>query len=178
LQDPNRFSAPALSPEDEARRQTFLKALDEVQMTACSRCKERWFDMKLKEGVCHRCERHDADNRRRGGVYLWSAENDMDPGEVDASLPVLTQTEEMLIARVHVYVEVRQIRGAQYRYTGNVVNFHRKSSALFARLPQLPENIDVLILNHRIQTPAIAYSANSHAITVFDVDVFCSGYAI
>ena len=41
LQDPNRFSAPALSPEDEARRQKFLKALDEVQMTTCSRCKER-----------------------------------------------------------------------------------------------------------------------------------------
>lgn len=146
LQDPNHFSLPALSPEDEARRQEFLKALDEVQMTTCSRCKERWFDMKLKESVCHRCERHDSDNRRNGVVFLWSAENDMDPGEVDAALPVLTQTEEMLIARVHVYVEVRQIRGAQYRYTGNVVNFYRKSSALFAKLPQLPENIDVLIL--------------------------------
>src|SRR5579871_744471 len=79
LQDPNRFNLPALSPEDEARRQAFLKALDEVQMTTCSRCKERWFDMKLKENVCHRCERHDSDNQRNGGVFLWSAENDMDP---------------------------------------------------------------------------------------------------
>jgi len=57
--------------------------------------------------VCHRCERHDAENRRNGGVFLLSAENDMDPGEVDAALPVLTQTEEMLIARVHVYGPVR-----------------------------------------------------------------------
>ena len=56
---------------------------------------------------------------------LFSKENLMDPGSVAEHLLALTQVEEMLIARVHVYVEARQIRGQQYKYTGHVVNFLR-----------------------------------------------------
>jgi len=44
------------------------------------------------------------------------------PGDVPTELSTLTQIEEMLIARVHVYVEIQQIRGQQYRYSGSVLS--------------------------------------------------------
>jgi len=34
--------------------------------------------------------------------FLMSAENEMDPGELPAHLPELSQVEEMVIARSHV----------------------------------------------------------------------------
>lgn len=37
----------------------------------------------------------------------------MDPGDAP-DLPELTEIEEQLIARVHVAVQVRQVRGQQY----------------------------------------------------------------
>ena len=86
--------------------------------------------MDLKDNVCGCCRRVDK-SRDDNAPFLYSAANDMDPGDVPTSLPVLTQVEEMLIAPVHVYVVVRQIRGQQYKYTGNVVIFHRKTSKLY-----------------------------------------------
>lgn len=47
------------------------------------------------------------------------AGNNLDFGEVPGNLPDLTMVEEMLIARVHVHVEVLQVRGAQYKYHAN-----------------------------------------------------------
>ena len=67
--------------------------------------------MDLKDNVCGCCRRADK-SRDDNAPFLYSATNDMDPGDDDVpmSLSVLTQVEEMLIAPVHVYVEVRQIR--------------------------------------------------------------------
>jgi hypothetical protein len=48
--------------------------------------------------------------------FLYSGANEMDPGPMPPSLEQLTQIEEMLIARVHCFVEVRQVRGVQYKY--------------------------------------------------------------
>jgi hypothetical protein len=44
--------------------------------------------MKLKDGICHTCPLKD-----KGGLtlYLFLAENNMDPGIVPAHLPALTQ---------------------------------------------------------------------------------------
>jgi hypothetical protein len=42
---------------------------------------------------------------------LFSKENIMDPSDVLGHLLVLTQVEEMLIARVHMFLKVGQIRG-------------------------------------------------------------------
>ena len=41
-----------------------------------------------------------------------SDDNDMDPGEVPAHLPALSQVEEMLTARVHLHLEAKRIRGS------------------------------------------------------------------
>ncbi len=50
-----------------------------------------------------------------------SAENSLDLGDVPAHLEPLTQMEEMLIAGVHVHVQVFSICGAQFKYRGHVI---------------------------------------------------------
>jgi hypothetical protein len=95
---------PGYLPSDQWQWiQGFHKAMAAVEMETCSRCKERWFSMDLKDNVCHSCFLRDKRNRT---PFLMSAENDMDPGELLAHLPELTQVEEMIIARSHVQMLV------------------------------------------------------------------------
>ena len=47
----------------------------------------------------------------------------MDPGKVPEELQGLTEIEEMLIARVFPVMSVYKLRGGQYGYHGNVINF-------------------------------------------------------
>lgn len=76
-------------------------------MEYCPRCREQWFDVRLsKDGICTRYERLDG-KKEAAEPYLFSFENDLDPGDIDHDLPVLTSIEEMLIAQVHVFIEVR-----------------------------------------------------------------------
>jgi uncharacterized protein DUF6570 len=60
---------------------------------------------------------------------LLSDANEMDPGEVPEHLPALSQVEEMLIARVHLHLEAKRIRGLQYQYTGHTVCFMISSAS-------------------------------------------------
>lgn len=96
--------------------QRFNTAMEEVKMETCLRCKEQWFAMDLKGQVCHGCFLRD---KRNQSPFLMSAENNMDPGELPAYLPALTQVEEMIIARSHVQIMVHRYRGHQYHYTGH-----------------------------------------------------------
>jgi len=84
--------------------------------------------MGISKGICIRCRRRDK-NKAEDEPELFSKENLMDPGSVPEHLLALTQVEEMLIARVHVFIEVRQVRGQQYKYTGHVINFLRDVEA-------------------------------------------------
>ncbi|KAF7137062.1 hypothetical protein CNMCM5793_006913 [Aspergillus hiratsukae] len=61
-------------------------------------------------------------------------------------LPELSQIEEMLIARVHVLVQVNRIRGQQFKYKGHIVNFMRNTARVFNRLPLLPSDLEVILL--------------------------------
>ena len=55
--------------------------------------------MDLKDKVCHACFLRDKGKKT---PFLMSAENEMDPGDIPAYLPELTQVEEMIIARSHM----------------------------------------------------------------------------
>jgi hypothetical protein len=53
---PIQPQAPGFLPADQwASIQSFNRAMEQVKMESCSRCRERWFDMDLKSDVCHRC---------------------------------------------------------------------------------------------------------------------------
>ncbi|KAH0829905.1 hypothetical protein AYO21_09263 [Fonsecaea monophora] len=45
--------------------------------------------------------------------FLYGTKNNIDPGLGHPGLAVLSQTEEILITRIHVTIEVRPVRGAQ-----------------------------------------------------------------
>ena len=70
----------------------------------------------------------------------------MDPGAVSEHLPTLTEVEEMIIARVHVHLQVARVRGQQYRYTGHVVCFGQNTPKTWKQLPLLPAELDILIV--------------------------------
>ena len=116
----------AMSAAHWARVESFRQALYGEVKECCSQCHEEWFNMQLnRDNVCHRCQLKDKDKE----PPLLSDANEMDPGEVPQHLPALSQVEEMLIARVHLHLEAKRIRGLQYQYTGHTVCFMISSAS-------------------------------------------------
>ena len=83
----------------DAQKQ-FLRRTEDMQLTYCSVCKERWFDTKISNGKCKNCNK-------------FSFANDMDPFPhicpYPFHLPKLTMNEEMLIAKAHVIMAVYRL---------------------------------------------------------------------
>ena len=94
------------------------------------------------DGVCLNCRKQDSGEE----VHLFSAANNTLPDEMPTGLPELTQVEEILISRVHVFLEVRLGRGQQYRYQGHVVHFLRDIGRVYDQLPLLPAELDIILL--------------------------------
>jgi ATP-dependent DNA helicase PIF1 len=111
--------------------------------------------MGLKDGVCTACQRQDR-NLDKDAPYLLSAANDMDPMPHPRDLPVdhpfyedlpeLSQVEEMLIARVHCFIEVRQVRGVQYKYRGHICNFLCNTPKVYDQLALKVSDLDIIII--------------------------------
>ena len=140
------LSSPAITAEDWRLLQQFNKKLDREVLAYCTSCKEKWFDMRLSEGVCIACRARDRGDSVPQEIPFFSAENHLDFGDVPDFLPPLTQVEEQLIARVHVHVDICLFRGQQYKYKGHVINFLRDVGRIYSQLPLLPKDLDIIIL--------------------------------
>ena len=126
-----------------AQVKSLRQALYDEAKEYCSQCHEEWIIIQLnRDTVCHRCELKDKDKE----PPLFSDDNEMDPGEVPEHLPALSQVEEMLIARVHLHLEAKRIRGLQYQYTSHTVCFMNDSTKLYDTLPLLPRHLDLFLL--------------------------------
>lgn len=140
------LDACALTDHDKATLREFWTKLDNDQMEYCTRCRECWFQMEIDyDGICSRCYRKD-EKRGPDEPYFFSAENQLDFGPVSARLPELTPTEESLIARVHVHVNIMLVRGQQYKYRGHVVHFLREVGLVYNQLPLLPRELNTMLL--------------------------------
>ena len=139
------LSGPALTDEDDQLLRAFNKALEEDIMEYCSRCHEKWFGMSLREGICTRCINRDKD-RQDGQPFLMSRENHSLVPEAPTHLPALTDVEEILIARIKVAIQVWLVKGAQWKYTGHVVNFMRDTGKIYRKLPTLPKDADIVLI--------------------------------
>jgi hypothetical protein len=117
--------------------------MEQVKMESCSRCKERWFSLNLKDETCHACFLWDKGNKT---PFLMSADNEMDPREIPAYLPELTQVEEMIIAWSHVQIMVHRYYGHQYHYLGHCVSFMQNTMKIVDMLPNLPSELDIMVL--------------------------------
>ena len=129
----------AVSEEHWEYIRNFYDSLNQLKREECVRCNEKWFDMKLFEGVCDRCVRVHQSNK----PYLFTPENNADVGFVPEHLPQLTDFEEMLIARVHVHLQVWQVKGQQYKYKSHIVNFMQNTPKVYDKLPLLPAELNV-----------------------------------
>jgi len=74
-------------------------------------------------GIYKACIR-DADSLNNLTLFpLFGESNELNPGPVPGFLSILTAVEELLIARVYVYLQVVRVRGQQYCYIGHVCCF-------------------------------------------------------
>ena len=125
--------------------ETFQIGLDWAD---CSECLERFPGLQTKLGVCTRCRKYD-DKK----VNPFTSENNMDPKEVPFELKDLSMVEEQLIAMVHPVISVYRIRGQQYGYSGQVINFPQQVSDIAQKLPRpISELSSVLIVRRQNAT--------------------------
>jgi hypothetical protein len=138
---------PALSDKDLARITKFYQELDKLTIETCNICHRSWFRLHVYRNECSNCRN---DRVKYGGegnyIPLFGSLNNLDPGPMPPNLPVLTAIEEMLLARVHVFMEIRQHRGVQYKYRGHICHFTVNVGKVFNRLPLLPQDLDIIIL--------------------------------
>jgi hypothetical protein len=78
--------------------------------------------MGLSNGVCDTYLKRDR-NLQEGEPFLFSKENNLDPGVAPGCLRDLTQMEEIIIVKAHCHIIMKRVRGHQYHYTGHVVCF-------------------------------------------------------
>ncbi|CAG8581859.1 15995_t:CDS:2, partial [Gigaspora rosea] len=83
---------------------------------------------------------------RRKKKEKFSVDNNMDPGEVPQELKGLTNVEKMLIAQVFPIISVFNLRGGQYAYHRNIINFPQDLQEFVTRLPSNPSTLDFLIV--------------------------------
>ena len=101
---------------DWERIKKFRSILQAEYMEACSYCKERWFQIGLATegdniGV-YKAYIKDVDSLKNPTLpFLFSKSNELNPGPVPSFLPILTAVEELLIARIYIYLQVMRVRG-------------------------------------------------------------------
>jgi len=92
----------AISEDDRKLIQNFHNELSKVTMDECGSCREKWFGMDVKDGICGRCSEVKRAER-------FCGLNHMDPGPSIQQLArdngmkvpeVLSQVEEMMISPV------------------------------------------------------------------------------
>jgi hypothetical protein len=141
------LNQPAIPATDTQRISDFYHNLSLLQLEYCATCHRKWFDLQVIQAECKNCRQDRLLHRgQQPYIPLFSAANNLDPGEVPPELPTLTYIEEMLIARVHIFMEVRQHRGVQYKYKGHICHFVSNVGKVYSRLPLLPQDLDILIL--------------------------------
>ena len=70
----------------------------------------------------------------------------MNPGKQPPVLSILTQVEEMLIARVNPILQVTHACGGQYKYSGHTISFPQDIVSIPKTLPRRIEELDILIV--------------------------------
>ena len=70
----------------------------------------------------------------------------MDLGEKPHILRVLTQVEEILIARVNLILQVTHARGGKYKYSGHKISFPQDIYTVAQILPRHVEDLEFLIV--------------------------------
>ena len=107
--------------------------------------------MSMSKKMCRRCFTEKKHPKK------FSADNNMDPGDVPDELKGLTEIEEMLIAQVFIVMTVYRLRGGQTGYRGNIINFPQDIKEFTKRLPRHPSTLDVLVIRRQSANDSTAF---------------------
>ena len=123
-QDITAIEAPVESPlpvsaVDWQRIEIFREKLQQEAMEMYSCCNKWWFQMHLATqgddiSVYKACIRDAKSLKYLSKPFLFSNANNMDLGTVSKHLPTLTEVKEMIIACIHIHLQVAQVRRQQY----------------------------------------------------------------
>ncbi|KAK3917404.1 ATP-dependent DNA helicase RRM3 [Frankliniella fusca] len=116
----------SVTPNYDGYQQKFEDHMKSGVWSTCEQCKERFL---------HRGKRKKKCIHKSDVCKSLSCENGMDPGTVPDVLSGLTYVEEQLIARIHPVVSLFKIKGHQFGYSGNVINFPQKVENFAKVLP-------------------------------------------
>ncbi|RGB39303.1 hypothetical protein C1646_754740 [Rhizophagus diaphanus] len=130
----------------------------------CPMCNKQFPSIEIISGQCRRCY-YD-----KNTVKKFSADNNMDSGDLPEELCDFTEIEKMLIARIFSIISVYYLCGGQYVYCSNIINFSQNMKEFALQLPQNPSSLDVLIVRHK--------SANSLIYKNFTVCYIKVAYAL
>jgi hypothetical protein len=113
-------------------------------------------------------------------IMVWTGQQPR-PGCRAHHLPELNDVEEMLIARAHVHVQVRQIRGQQYQYSGHTVCFKQNTQKICNKLPLVLKDLNIIPLKPAsgqaseiwAKARVVVYAQKWHTWDQFNVWVPC-----
>ena len=96
----------------------------------------------------------------RYSKYLskFSAENFMDPSAIPIKLSPLTDLEKILIARIHPIMFVYRVKGQQYKYCSNVINFAQDVNFIAGVLPYNLADLSAILIINRSRSHANEYA--------------------
>ncbi|KAK3920379.1 ATP-dependent DNA helicase [Frankliniella fusca] len=111
-----------------------------MKVEFCDICKEKYlFYPNMKKA-----------HRMKSTCQKFSDRNNMDPGVVPSELMGLTFVEQLLIALIHPVLSVFKLKGCQYGYKGNVINFLQDVKSFATMLPYRIEDLNsVLTVTYR-----------------------------
>ncbi|XP_034240282.1 uncharacterized protein LOC117644774 [Thrips palmi] len=140
----DNIQQPMLIISDDICAESFLE--DKLIWYTCDHCKEkRLVGSKAPKKCCHGKKCSD-----------YTESNNMDPGEVPDELKDLTFIEEQLIARIHPIISYFKLKGLQYGYRGNVINFPQHVNDFARKLPHKIEDL-AAVVNVRRKTKDDGY---------------------
>ena len=109
-----------------------------LNIRLCEICNQISFT--LTQHICNSCQRFPHPdqidvNDPQANINPFCRLNNMNPGPVPEPLTGLTFIEQLLISRVKVCLSVFKLRGGQYGYHRQVINFNQDVTEFATRLP-------------------------------------------
>lgn len=144
--DPNHFKL-------DSFQKLFESKINSFEWRICLKCNKKFFVSKKSKLKCI---------HGKGTCAQYTDLNEMDPGEVPDCLQGLTYIEEQVIARIHPMVTVFKLKGHQYGYSGNVINFPQDVNDIARNLPHRLEDLrSVLTVKTRSDVNPVEFQIRS-----------------
>ncbi|GBB88857.1 hypothetical protein RclHR1_15480006 [Rhizophagus clarus] len=104
------LSSNTISEEERSMLKKFWKKMDSIQYNLCPIYNERILSMTLFNGKCQRCFKEKFSREKENLLpEKFSAENNMDLGEVPEELKGLSEIKKMLIAQIFTVITVYRL---------------------------------------------------------------------